>query len=213
MNRPRFYIAFITICLVLGFGTDIGFTQEGQEGSEEGVELKDIMEKLEQGQGQGQRQGRGRGETPKNEEAEILPKLPDRTIEVEDKIGQQEINLDKDMKGRMYKKFSQDFSVDVKTIEDVEKTVAEVGMTPKQALMLIVLARNRTNALIASGKFTKEQDRQVMQDSINYIWQKLRADTGNGWGDIAQEVGLHIKDVRQIVIGYYDEIRKAKSQN
>ena len=112
-----------------------------------------------------------------------------------------EEDFEKELKERVYERVSRGFSVDKEIIKDLEKNVVEKGMTLKEAVMIIILARARANALEVNGKFTKEQDKKAMEDSIKYFWEKLKG--GADWQVLANEVNMTRNGLNQTTKSFY----------
>ncbi len=113
-------------------------------------------------------------------------------------------DAEREPKERVYERVSRGFFVDKETIKDLEKTVAEKDMTLKEAIMIIILARARANILEVNGKngsFTKERDKEAMEESIKYFWKKLNG--GASWNELANEVNIRFNGLARTTRSFY----------
>lgn len=67
------------------------------------------------------------------------------------------------------------------------------GVYLKNALMLLLLAKERTNQLVHSGSAAEAEREKSFAASLNFFLGQLRQ--GMGWGDLAVQVGRHGNDL------------------
>ncbi len=104
-----------------------------------------------------------------------------------------------DNKDKAYEITSEVFSVDKKTLLDLENSLQGKGICDicfQDATKIIILARYRTDNLIAEKKFPQEKAEEVFQDSIKYFRDKRVKP--QGYGKMAEEVGSTHRNLRLV---------------
>ncbi len=105
-------------------------------------------------------------------------------------------------KEQVYEILSKELNVDKETIKKLEERTYADDHGFRNVAKYLILARLRTNMLIESGKYTKDQDKQAMQESIDHFFTSIhKAGLGRergGWGDVAHEVGMTTHDLVHI---------------
>jgi len=114
-------------------------------------------------------------------------------------------------KKQVYEILSKELNVDKETIRKLEEKTYKDDHSFRNVPKILVLSRLRTNMLIESGKYTKDQDKQAIQESIDYFFTSIhKAGLGRergGWGELAKEVGMSGHDLfhvaKAVLKGYW----------
>ena len=69
------------------------------------------------------------------------------------------------------------------------------GVSVKGTLMLLILARERTDRFLSVGAISKGEEEETFLDSLRFFLRQLRRKVG--WGDLAIQVGLHANDLNR----------------
>ena len=114
-------------------------------------------------------------------------------------------------KDEIFESASNFFNVDKKVIEEAEKFISDNHMSEdlpsKETTKLILLARYRADNLEEAGQLSREEDRKLMAESVNYMRERRKKQfvaselaagrktkgpdkEKGGWGDLTNEVGI-----------------------
>ena len=97
---------------------------------------------------------------------------------------------EEEIKDAVYEKVSKEFSISRDDIKKVEEKFMESDKDRplRKTVMLIILARARTDKLMKEGKFTKDQEKEALEDSVNHFMEEKQKKIG--WGEMASEVDV-----------------------
>ena len=108
---------------------------------------------------------------------------------------------DKETKEKIYRNMAKAFNIDEGTIRNLDAEFEKGGdMSFKEIVMLTNLVAIRADKLIEQGKYTKDQRKEAIEDSIKDLSQRHRDSQGRGWGELALDEGIPIKNFFMLVV-------------
>lgn len=87
----------------------------------------------------------------------------------------------------IFKNLQKELAVDGDTVESV-MTRLEAQMPVRESVMLTLVANAMAQKLIKQGQFTKDQRKDALLSSVDYILPYV--ERGEGWGDLGKRVGV-----------------------
>jgi hypothetical protein len=70
------------------------------------------------------------------------------------------------------------------------------GGSPRPGVILLVLAKEKTDLLVEFGAVAREEKDEVFLDSLANFTAQVQRHPGIGWGALASQVGLHSMDLQ-----------------
>jgi hypothetical protein len=88
------------------------------------------------------------------------------------------------------------------------------GGSPRPAILLLVLAREKTDRLLQFGAVASEEKDKVFLDSLADFINEVGSHPGIGWGSLASQVGLHSQDLQMEALSIFKSagMRKAERE-
>ena len=80
--------------------------------------------------------------------------------------------------------------------DDIIKSLEKKGMSLRHAIQIAILASKRTDELLSKGKFTEDEQKKVLEESIEYYRDKVNKRVG--WEELALEVGMPYRDLHKM---------------
>jgi hypothetical protein len=93
---------------------------------------------------------------------------------------------------------------------EVESTIG--GSSPRPAVILLVLAKEKTDRLLEFGAVGREEKDKVFLDSLAYFTAQIQTHPGIGWGTLASQVGLHSADLQAEALSIFKAARMRKAE-
>ena len=91
--------------------------------------------------------------------------------------------------------------------------VESVGWgSPRPAVILLVLAKEKTDRLLEFGAVAREEKDEVFLDSLAYFTAQVQRQPGIGWGTLASQVGLHSADLQAEALTIFKAARMRKAE-
>jgi len=86
------------------------------------------------------------------------------------------------------------------------------GGSPRPALILLVLAKEKTDRLLEFGAVAREEKDEVFLDSVANFTAQVQRNPGIGWGTLASQVGLHSMDLQGEALSIFKAARMRKQE-
>ncbi len=82
--------------------------------------------------------------------------------------------------------------------------------TPRSGVILLILAKEKTDRLLEFGAVAQEDKEKVFFQSLADFIGQVEARPGIGWGNLASQVGLHSQDLQMEALSIFDAAGKRR---
>ncbi len=86
------------------------------------------------------------------------------------------------------------------------------GGSARPAVLLLVLAKEKTDRLLEFGAVAREEKDKVFLDSLADFLDQVEARPGIGWGSLASQVGLHSMDLQMEALSIFKGASQGKAE-